>query len=65
MVTQRNRRKPIRECAPLCLSQDSGWGRVSRGWARIAAAKIMIISVGAVKIKKNCSHCPMFVRLSG
>ncbi len=31
--------KPIRECSPLCLSPDSGWGRVSRGSARIAAAK--------------------------
>ena len=32
----------IRECAPLCLAQDSGWGGVYRGWAWIAATKTML-----------------------
>jgi hypothetical protein len=31
----------IRECAPLCLAQDSGWGGVSRGWAWIGATSTM------------------------
>lgn len=35
MVTQRIDENQIRECAPLCLSLDSGWGGVSRGWAWI------------------------------
>ena len=36
VVTQRMTRR-IRECAPLCLAADPGWGGVSRGWAWIAA----------------------------
>jgi len=39
----------IRECAPLCLAQDSGWGGVKRGWAWIAAAKTMLSSGADVK----------------
>ncbi len=39
----------IRECAPLCLTLDSGWGRVSRGWAWIAAANTMLPRAGGVK----------------
>ena len=32
----------IRECAPLCLAQDPGWGGVSRGWAWIGAIHTML-----------------------
>ena len=39
----------IRECAPLCLAADSGWGGVSRGWARTGAASTMLPRSGAVK----------------
>jgi hypothetical protein len=39
----------IRECAPLCLAQDSGWGGVSRGWARIGANYTMLCRAGGVK----------------
>jgi hypothetical protein len=39
----------IRECAPLCLAQDSGWGGVSRGWAWIAAAHTMLRRAAGVK----------------
>jgi hypothetical protein len=39
----------IRECAPLCLTQDSGWGGVSRGWARIGANYTMLCRAGGVK----------------
>jgi hypothetical protein len=40
----------IRECAPLCLAQDSGWGGVSRGWARIGAAPTMLRQTVGVKM---------------
>jgi hypothetical protein len=39
----------IRECAPLCLAQDSGWGGVSRGWAWIGATHTMSRGAGRVK----------------
>jgi len=39
----------IRECAPLCLAQDSGWGGVSRGWARIGAANTLLRGANGVK----------------
>ena len=39
----------IREYAPLCLAQDSGWGGVSRGWARISAAKTIAATTFLVK----------------
>ena len=50
----------IRECAPLCLTLDSGWGRVSRGWAWIAAANTMLPRAGGVKAfggAKSASRC--------
>ena len=50
LVTQRNDETTIRECAPLCLAQDSGWGGVSRGWAWIDAADTMGEVWGRVKI---------------
>jgi hypothetical protein len=40
----------IRECAPLCLAQDPGWGGVSRGWAWIGAATTMWVPTGGVKM---------------
>ena len=39
----------IRESASLCLTYDSGWGGVSRGWARIVAAPTMPESGTVVK----------------
>lgn len=39
----------IRECAPLCLTSDSGWGGVNRGWARIAAAETIACPGSGVK----------------
>ena len=39
----------IRECAPLYLTQNSGWGGVSRGWARIGATHTMSCGGSAVK----------------
>ena len=43
----------VRECAPLCLAADSGWGGVSRGWARTGAAPTMLRQSAGVKV----SHC--------
>ena len=43
----------IRESAPLCLAEDSGWGEVLRGWAWIAANRTMSGPASGVKVSEE------------
>ena len=45
----------IRECAPLCLTHDSGWGGISRGWARTGATftmgrRLLTVKVSSLRV---------------
>ena len=51
-MTQGNdgRTNQVRECAPLCLAQDPGWGGINRGWARTGADNTMRRNWCGVKV---------------